>query len=98
MSWAAAHPADELTHVDSVRHRPRRYLFAVNRVGQVTQGLVGYLGQSCLAQNVSHMLPGQLHGHHLVCKSLCEHKLASGQAGRPLASYRLQPVLVRVRP
>ena len=54
MSWAAAHPADELTHVDSVRHRPRRYLFAVNRVGQVTQGLVGYLGQSCLAQNVSH--------------------------------------------
>jgi hypothetical protein len=64
-SWAAAHAADEVTHVDAVPYGPRRYLLAVNRVGQVTQGLVGYLRQSCLAKNVNHMLPGELHRNHL---------------------------------
>jgi len=73
MSWAAAHPASELVHADAVRHRPCGYLFAVNRVGQVTQGLVGHLRQSCLAQNVNHVLPGESHRNHLVCKSLREH-------------------------
>ena len=66
MSWAAAHPADEITHVDTVRYGPRRYLFAVNRVGQLLQGLVGQLRQSCCAQNVYHMLPGELHRNHPV--------------------------------
>jgi hypothetical protein len=66
MSWAAAHPADEITHVDTVRYGPRRHLFAVNRVGQVPQGLVGQLRQSCCAQNVNHMLPGELHRNHPV--------------------------------
>jgi hypothetical protein len=49
-SRAAAHPAD---------------LLAVNRVGQVTHGLVGHLRQSCRAQDVNHMLPGELHRNHL---------------------------------
>jgi AcrR family transcriptional regulator len=62
--WAAAHPTDEITHVDPVRHGPRRHPFAVNRVGQVTQGLVGHLRQSCCAQHVNHMLPGELHRNH----------------------------------
>src|SRR6185437_15497276 len=51
-SRAAAHPADQVTHVDTVRHGPRRHLLAVNRVGQVTQGLLGHLRQSGRAQNV----------------------------------------------
>ena len=66
MSWAAAHPADEITHVDTVRYGPRRHPFAVNRVGQLLQGLVGQLRQSCCAQHVNHMLPGELHRNHPV--------------------------------
>jgi len=63
-SRAAAHPADQLTHVDAVRHGPRRHLLAINRVGQIMQGLVGQLRQSCRAQNINHMLPGELHRNH----------------------------------
>ena len=64
MSWTAAHPADEITHVDTVRHGPRRHLFAINRVGQVTLGVVGHLRPSCLAQHVNYVLPGELHRDH----------------------------------
>src|SRR5580693_9125032 len=67
-SWAAAHAAHNFVHVDAVRHGPCRHLLAINRVGQVTPGIVGHLRQSCPAQQVNYTLPGELHRNHLVCE------------------------------
>jgi hypothetical protein len=83
-SWAAAHPADEVAHVDAVRYGPCRRLFTVNRVGQVAQGLVSHLRQSCLAQNVNHMLPGDLHGNHRTlasCANRCANTTCAPRSG-----------------
>jgi hypothetical protein len=60
-SWTAAHPVNELTQVNTVRLAPFRQLFGINWVGQDTQGLINQLRQSGLAQNVNHVLLGELH-------------------------------------
>src|ERR1700736_1697174 len=101
-SWAAAHPVDELVHVDAVRYGPCRHLFAINRVGQFMQGLLGHLRQSCRAQSVNYMLPGELHRNHLLDEIAVSLQPSSpvrvgAAAWRQLASYRLEPVLVRGR-
>jgi hypothetical protein len=76
-SRAAAHAADQVTQVESVRYGPCRYAFAINQVGQVAQSLLGHPRQSGLAQYVNHMLPGELHPNHL------SGRACAGRCARP---------------
>jgi hypothetical protein len=64
------------------------------------QGPLGHLRQACPVQQVNHMLPGELHRNHLLCEIAVPYNLAlrsgaGAAAWRQLASYRLQPALVR---
>jgi hypothetical protein len=88
-SWAAAHPVSELIHVDAVRYGPSCYLFAVDRVGQVVQGPLGHLRQTCRVQQVNHMLPGELHRNHLLCEIAVPYNLAPRSGVGAAARRRL---------
>jgi len=58
-SWTAAHPVDEVVHVNVPFSAPCRHILAINRVGQVVQGCFGRLRQPCPPQEVDHVLPGE---------------------------------------
>jgi hypothetical protein len=65
-SRAAAKLADEHVLGDAVHLCPSLDVREVNRVGQFRRGLVGYLPESCLSQQVNDFLPAVLHGGDLL--------------------------------
>jgi len=52
-------------HHPSVRYGSRKWHFWQFQADGYTPGIVGHLRQSCPAQNVNHVLPGELHRNHL---------------------------------
>jgi hypothetical protein len=65
-SWAATHPADKAVSGNSVPCTPGQDVIMINRVGQISDGLVGQLTVPGPAQDVHHFLPAPL---------LCTHTI-----------------------
>jgi hypothetical protein len=46
-------------------------MIEINRVGQVPNGLISRLAESCLVQHANHFLPAVLHSDHSSPKNRC---------------------------
>jgi hypothetical protein len=71
-SWAAAHPADEEVSGNAISPAPLLEDLEINRVGQLPHDIIGCLTESGVAQHISHFLPAECHGEHLLTEEpLC---------------------------